>query len=136
MPIEFTDYIRRLLPLALHELPAKPDLRSIGWGQTSDSNSSLSEDLQVVRVASVTNNESKIVYGNQITDKMGCVVGNYNEGACHGGIGSPLLDAYSRYTAIHVGFASFVSSNGCESTDPSGYTRIYGYVNWITEVTR
>ena len=53
-----------------------------------------------------------------------------------GGIGSPLLDAYSRYTAIHVGFASFVSSNGCESTDPSGYTRIYGYVNWITEVTR
>ena len=83
----------------MHELPAKPDLRSIGWGQTSDcrygtlliraitvcfsANSSLSEDLQVVRVASVTNNESKIVYGNQITDKMGCVVGNYNEGACH-----------------------------------------------------
>lgn len=52
-----------------------------------------------------------------------------------GDTGSPLIDAYSKYSAIHVGIASFVSGNGCESSDPSGYTRTYPYVNWIYNLT-
>ncbi|KAJ3632564.1 hypothetical protein MTP99_009564 [Tenebrio molitor] len=59
------------------------------------------------------------------------VEGNYNEGACYGDIGGPLIDTYARYHTVHVGVSSFVSGNGCESTDPSGYTRTYPYVDWI-----
>jgi secreted trypsin-like serine protease len=36
---------------------------------------------------------------------------------------------------MQVGIASFISSNGCESTDPSGYTKIFPYVDWILNVT-
>jgi hypothetical protein len=35
----------------------------------------------------------------------------------------------------HVGVSSFFSGNGCETTDPSGYTRTYPYIDWIKSVT-
>lgn len=34
-----------------------------------------------------------------------------------------------------VAIASFISANGCESTDPSGYTKIFEYLDWIENVT-
>jgi hypothetical protein len=33
-----------------------------------------------------------------------------------------------------VGIASFLSGNGCESTDPSGYIRTDPYRDWIKSV--
>jgi hypothetical protein len=33
--VVFADYIRPIAPLAMHELPAKPNLRVIGWGESS-----------------------------------------------------------------------------------------------------
>nr|WJL97976.1 S1 family serine peptidase-like protein [Tenebrio molitor] len=135
MPVTFTDYIRPIAPLAMHELPAKPNLRVIGWGESSIEDPAYSNELQVVEVVSLTNDECRITYGNQIKDKMVCAVGQYNEGPCFGDVGSPLLDAYSKYVAVHVGIVSFLSSNGCGSTDPSGFTRTYPYVNWIHNIT-
>lgn len=35
---------------------------------------------------------------------------------------------------VAVAIASFISSNGCESLDPNGFTRIDSYNNWITQV--
>lgn len=52
-----------------------------------------------------------------------------------GDTGSPLIDIYAQYHEVHVGISSFVSGNGCESTDPSGYTRTLPYVNWIKNMT-
>lgn len=52
-----------------------------------------------------------------------------------GDTGSPLIDIYTKYHEVHVGISSFVSGNGCESTDPSGYTRTLPYVEWIKNVT-
>ena len=49
--------------------------------------------------------------------------------------GSPLVQSYGKYYAL-VGVASFVSANGCESVDPSGYTRTYPYLEWIQNNTR
>jgi secreted trypsin-like serine protease len=136
MPITFTDYIRPIAPLAMHELPAKPNLRVIGWGESSIENPSYSNELQVAEVVSINNDECRITYGNQIKSKMVCTVGQYNEGPCFGDVGSPLLDAYSKYVEVHVGIVSFLSSNGCGSTDPSGFTRTYPYVSWINNITR
>ncbi|KAH0821080.1 hypothetical protein GEV33_001712 [Tenebrio molitor] len=101
MPVTFTDYIRPIAPLAMHELPAKPNLRVIGWGESSIEDPAYSNELQVVEVVSLTNDECRITYGNQIKDKMVCAVGQYNEGPCFGDVGSPLLDAYSKYVAVH-----------------------------------
>jgi secreted trypsin-like serine protease len=135
IPIEFTNYI-----LPVHSLPTA-DLDSgnrvvvLGWGQTSDDDPDLSDDLKYVAVSVLTNVECQITYGNQITDEMLCVDGNYNEGTCNGDTGSPLVVVVALGNAQLVGVSSFISGNGCESTDPSGYTRVYPYVEWIKNVT-
>jgi secreted trypsin-like serine protease len=135
MKVEFTDFIKPITALAMNSLPDYSYLRAIGWGQTSDRDSSLSSELKYVYVTSLSNQECRIVYGNQITDNMVCIEGNYNEGICHGDTGSALVEAYGKYELVHVGVASFVSGNGCESTDPSGFTRTYPYVSWIKNIT-
>lgn len=48
-------------------------------------------------------------------------------------MGGALLETWSNYYWL-VGVASFVSGNGCESTDPSGYTRVFPYQDWIRSV--
>ncbi|XP_044266148.1 transmembrane protease serine 2-like [Tribolium madens] len=135
MPVTFTDSIKSINYLAIEPLLQAHKVRAIGWGQTSDESAQYSDVLQYVYVAPITNDNCKEVYGSQITDNMVCVEGNYNEGACHGDTGSPLIDIFNIYYTVHVGIASFVSGNGCESTDPSGYTRTYNYVDWIKNVT-
>ena len=56
-------------------------LEAIGWGQTSD-NSELADELNWIPVTTVSNEECRITYGNQLTDGMVCIVGSFNEGAC------------------------------------------------------
>ena len=96
---------------------------------------------------------SSVYYGSQITDSMICAAGNYNEGTCivsilggnkirnmwfyvvwKGDTGGPLIITGGRNSLL-IGVASFISGNGCESTDPSGYTRIYQYADWIHNIT-
>lgn len=45
--------------------------------------SSLSNELKYVYVTTLSNEECRLVYGNQISDNMVCIEGNYNEGICH-----------------------------------------------------
>lgn len=51
-----------------------------------------------------------------------------------GDLGSPLILEADIFVHL-AGIASFISSNGCESTDPSGFTRITPYMSWIRNVT-
>ncbi|KAJ3632562.1 hypothetical protein MTP99_009562 [Tenebrio molitor] len=135
MPITFTDYIKPIGRLPLSEIPDFVSTSTFGWGQTSDDDAGLAAQLNYVIVVTITNVECKIIYGSQITDNMVCVEGNYNEGTCYGDIGSSLIQYYSTGHAIPVAVSSFVSGNGCESTDPSGFTRTFPYNAWIRNVT-
>lgn len=36
---------------------------------------------------------------------------------------------------VQVGIVSFVSSRGCKYGDPSGYTRVAKYLDWISSET-
>ncbi|XP_968854.2 brachyurin [Tribolium castaneum] len=135
IPIQFSNYILPIHGLPEAALEAGVRVVALGWGQTSDEDAGLSDKLKFVTVTSLTNDECRLVYGNQITDQMVCVEGNYNEGSCKGDTGSPLVRVISLGNALLIGVASFVSGNGCESTDPSGYTRISPYVDWIANVT-
>jgi secreted trypsin-like serine protease len=135
MPVELSDYIQPIR-LASTNLPNSAAPTAIGWGQTSDADPELSSGLNYVGLAVLSNAECKITYGNQITDDMVCVEGNYNEGSCIGDSGSPLVVRLIGGQFLqHVGVSTFFSGNGCESTDPSGYTRTYPYVDWIKNVT-
>ncbi|XP_063913562.1 brachyurin-like [Zophobas morio] len=136
LPITFTDYIQPIERLPVSEVPDYVSASVFGWGQISDEDAGLSNALQWVRVVTVTNAECSLTYGSQITDTMVCVEGNYNEGTCYGDIGSALIQYYSTGHSIPVGIASFVSFNGCESTDPSGFTRTFPYNAWIRNITQ
>ncbi|RZC42386.1 Trypsin domain containing protein, partial [Asbolus verrucosus] len=122
-----------------------------GWGQISDGDYTkkrhlsviyayildspeLSNDLNFVEMTIIANYECQSYFGNQLTGAMTCVVGNYNEGNCFGDIGSPLVTVATLVgnASRHIATASFISQNGCESLDPSGYTRTDSYYNWIT----
>ncbi|KAJ3656525.1 hypothetical protein Zmor_015597 [Zophobas morio] len=135
LPIEFTGYIKPIDYLATHTLPVGDRSVSIGWGHTSDEAAEFSNQLQWANVISISNDQCKIYYGNQITETMVCIDGiYYNEGTCMGDSGGPLIQ-YVRQYRYHAGVASFYSANGCETTDPSGYTRTYPYVEWIKNIT-
>ncbi|KAJ3656365.1 hypothetical protein Zmor_015448 [Zophobas morio] len=135
LPITFTDYIQPVNFLADFRLPDGSSVFTLGWGQTSDEESGLVNALNYVVVVSLTLEDCMLTYGSQVTDNMVCVEGNYNQGTCRGDLGSPLIQYGSRGVTYLVGVSSFISSNGCESTDPSGFTRISPYRDWIRNIT-
>ncbi|KAJ3656383.1 hypothetical protein Zmor_015465 [Zophobas morio] len=133
-PITFTTYINRAY---VPYLPVSEGTTGIayGWGQTSDDDPELSDTLVHVTLRAVSDAECRITYGNQLTENMVCFAGNYNEGTCYGDSGSPITQYISRgYIIIHA-ISSFFSANGCESPDPSGYTKVFPYNGWINNYT-
>ncbi|KAJ3656443.1 hypothetical protein Zmor_015520 [Zophobas morio] len=133
MEVTYTIYIHPIHPME-RELWDDARVYIPGWGQTSDFDSALTNELRYVFISTITNEECRITYGNQITDNMICAIGNYNEGTCHGDNGGALAVQNGRTYAI-VGVGSFVSSDGCESTHPSGFTRTAPYYHWIVNIT-
>ncbi|RZB45756.1 Trypsin domain containing protein, partial [Asbolus verrucosus] len=135
--VSYNSYIQPI-NVPVINLLNETSVTALGWGQISDCqyyaynfhDPELSNNLKYISASVLSNAECKVFYGNQITDNMACVVGNYNEGTCTGDNGSPLVEYLSRNYWL-VGIASFISGNGCESTDPSGYTRTYPYTDWI-----
>ncbi|KAJ3632588.1 hypothetical protein MTP99_009587 [Tenebrio molitor] len=134
MRLSFNDYIFSVSLLAGSELPDAAPIVTFGWGQTSDETAGLVDDLNYVDLVTLSNEECTLAFGNQVNENMVCVAGNNNQGICRGDLGSPLIQ-YSGYLTYHVGVASFISSNGCESTDPSGFTRTWPYARWIINTT-
>ncbi|RZB40525.1 brachyurin, partial [Asbolus verrucosus] len=131
--LRFNDYINGIaLPSAA--VPDNTITTAIGWGQTDDEISGPVDDLNKVILVTLANEHCKYTYGDQITENMVCADGLYNEGTCIGDIGGPLIQ-YQNGEAVHIATASFLSFNGCESIDPSGFTRTFSYLDWIKNVT-
>jgi len=132
--ITFSEFIQ---PIALPTSNTRDDalVTSIGWGQTGDWGTGVVNALNYVQLVTISNPECRITYGDQITDHMLCAVGNFDEGTCSGDNGGPLVLSQTGSPPIHVGVASFVSGNGCETVDPSGYTRTSAFREWIRGIT-
>jgi secreted trypsin-like serine protease len=136
MPVTFTDYVKPVNLLPSAALSDNSPLVTMGWGQVDDEDPGLQDMVNYVSVTTISNAECRLFYGSQILDTMACAAGNYNEGICFGDTGGPLIQYVSRGQVMHVGVASFISQNGCESTDPKGYTRTFDYVAWIKNLTK
>ncbi|XP_044268828.1 uncharacterized protein LOC123014008 [Tribolium madens] len=134
LPITYTDYIKPVY-LPTVDLIDNLDNIALGWGQTSDENSGLTNQLNYVTVTTIPNDECQLSFANTIFKTMVCVAGNYNEGTCKGDSGSPLMTTLNHHH-WHVGISTFISTNGCETPDPSGYTRTFPYIDWIKNVTQ
>jgi secreted trypsin-like serine protease len=135
MQVFFTDYIGPTSVLKNGHIEDGASVLTVGWGQTSDEVAGLSDDLRYANLVTLTHEECLAAFGTQVNEDMLCVAGNYNEGTCRGDLGSPLVE-YVGPLIFAVGVSSFISSNGCESPDPSGYTRTRPYFEWIMNTTR
>ncbi|EFA10764.1 serine protease H132 [Tribolium castaneum] len=138
MPITFTDYIEPIIVANFGYLYPGRVVKAAGWGQTSDEDSGLANSLNFVEIGIIEQNACKTYFGNQLVDTMICAEGNYNEGICFGDIGGPLITSadVGIELYVHVAIASFISQNGCESLDPTGYTRVDSFYAWIDNATR
>ncbi|EFA04680.1 brachyurin-like [Tribolium castaneum] len=134
LPVTYTDYIKPIY-LPTVDLIDNLDSTAIGWGQISDETAGLANELNYVTVTTIPNDECQLSFANTIFKTMVCVAGNYNEGTCRGDSGSPLMTTLNHHH-WHLGISTFISTNGCETPDPSGYTRTFPYVDWIKNVTQ
>merc|ERR1711981_1110736 len=125
--IEFNDYIRPAC------LPPAEDADNgyvgelttpVGWGKNADSAGGITPTLQMVEDLPVIDSPTCNSYYGIIYDGIMCIDSSDGKGVCNGDRGGSLnmrQEAENKWT--QVGVASFVSSSGCESGDPHGFTR-------------
>jgi len=137
--IEFNDYIRpACLPPAEDESNGYVgDLTTpVGWGKNADSAGGITPKLQMVEDLPVIDNPTcNETYGIIYAGIM-CIDSSNGKGVCNGDSGGSLnmrQEADNKWT--QVGVASFVSSSGCESGDPHGFTRVAYFGQWIESET-
>jgi len=137
--IEFNDYIRPAC------LPPAEDADNgyvgelttpVGWGKNADSAGGITPTLQMVEDLPVIDNPTCNSYYGIIYDGIMCIDSSDGKGVCNGDSGGSLnmrQEAQNKWT--QVGVASFVSSSGCESGDPHGFTRVAYFGQWIESET-
>jgi len=137
--IQFNDYIRpACLPPAEDESNGYVGelTTPVGWGKNSDNAGGITPKLQMVEDLPVISNPTcNDVYGI-IYDGIMCIDSSGGKGVCNGDSGGSLnmrQDQSNKWT--QVGVASFVSSNGCESGQPHGFTRVAYFGEWIEAET-
>jgi len=137
--IEFNEYIRpACLPPAEDESNGYVGelTTPVGWGKNSDNAGGITPKLQMVEDLPVIDNPTcNDVYGI-IYDGIMCIDSSNGKGVCNGDSGGSLnmrQETENKWT--QVGVASFVSSNGCESGQPHGFTRVAYFGKWIESET-
>ncbi|XP_075977061.1 brachyurin-like [Anticarsia gemmatalis] len=105
-----------------------------GYGATRDGDGvGLLQTLSSVNLRVINNNECRNVYGNTIQGTHLCTNGAGGVGVCHGDTGGPLTTTVNS-RRILIGISSFVSTRGCQAGQPSGFTRVSSYTNWIHSI--
>jgi len=133
-PVVISAYIRPIALDATYLSPAVPVLIP-GWGVTSDDSTTISPTLHYITILTIANYECNYYYTNAVAAKMVCAVG-LGQSTCAGDSGGGLIAYNNDGAAELVGTASFVSSAGCQSSYPSGYTRISYFLTWIENAIR
>jgi len=104
-----------------------------GWGTTSNKDSDLPETLQYQTYDIVNEEVCRKTYGSIVANKnVICTDTPHKSSTCKGDSGGPLVLVSKKEL---VGIASFVSTKGCESGEPAGFTRVTSYLQWIKSVS-
>ncbi|XP_018324938.1 brachyurin-like, partial [Agrilus planipennis] len=97
-----------------------------GWGYDSDNATAVSNVLRYVNVSIIANDVCNITFAEYITDSVICSGGTGKKGLCYGDSGGPLV-----VNGKLVGVSSFIGYNTCEAGDPSVFTRVTSFLDWI-----
>jgi len=137
--IEFNEYIRpACLPPAADESNGYVGelTTPVGWGKNADSAGGITPKLQMVEDLPVIDNPTCNDYYGIINDGIMCIDSSGGKGVCNGDSGGTLnirQEAENKWT--QVGVTSFVSSAGCESGNPHGFSRVAYFGQWIESET-
>lgn len=136
-PVEYNDYIKPI------DLPEGPLLHStyegvyagvVGYGKTSSSAGIFVTQSLRYAVVSVMGAEGCSVYGEYFHNgSMICTNGLFGS-PCGGDSGGPLFIYGNGVTYLEqclIGIVSYGSPNGCNSGQPTVYTRVSSYIDWI-----
>jgi len=133
--VEFNDNIRPIcLPNKREQKEAffGTDTIAIGWGQADNGNGV--EGLRQVDLTTITE-EEQVPYCDGGYPSVLCVnTQRGSVGVCFGDSGSPLNWARDNGQFVTIGAASFVI-DGCQTNNPSGYSRVTENLDWISEKT-
>jgi secreted trypsin-like serine protease len=132
-PLTFSRYVAAIT-LAENLLEDGADVTTSGWGSIIN-DGDVTQLLYYADLVTIRNSECTAIYGN-ILESVVCAesVTTPVKNACYGDAGNPMVVDVST-NPVHVGVSIFISSNGCDSGQTSGFTRIFPYVNWIRNIT-
>ncbi|XP_067637200.1 brachyurin-like [Eurosta solidaginis] len=106
-----------------------------GWGRTSDTAKGYSPVLLFADFIVISNEKCLGLYDDIDAEHI-CAVGAISGvGVCDGDFGGPLVIP-SNNEIIQIGIISFKSTKGYESNEPSGFTRVTSYLDWIADETK
>jgi len=110
----------------------------VGWGKNADNAGGITPDLNMVSDLPVIDPQACAdYYGSIIYSGIMCIDSAGGKGVCNGDSGGTLnirqSEGGNKWT--QVGVTSFVSSAGCESGNPHGFSRVAEHLEWIETVT-
>merc|ERR1712002_668357 len=110
----------------------------VGWGKNADNAGGITPDLNMVSdLPVITPAACADYYGSIIYSGIMCIDAAGGKGVCNGDSGGTLnirqSEGGNKWT--QVGVTSFVSSAGCESGNPHGFSRVAEHLEWIETVT-
>ncbi|XP_041974234.1 chymotrypsin-2-like [Aricia agestis] len=105
------------------------DLVLTGWGRISYPGS-LPDQLQTINLTALSVDECQQIYSHMasVMDSQVCSLTKEGEGACHGDSGGPLVEGDSVVGIVSWGIP-------CAKGFPDVYTRVYSFLDWITNIT-
>jgi len=139
--VAFSEYIRpSCLPPAsdANEEYVGQLTTPVGWGKNADNAGGITPDLNMVEdLPVITRDSCANYYGSIIYSGIMCIDAAGGKGVCNGDSGGTLnirqTEGGNKWT--QVGVTSFVSSAGCESGNPHGFSRVAEHLEWIETVT-
>uniref|UniRef100_T1H0N0 Peptidase S1 domain-containing protein n=1 Tax=Megaselia scalaris TaxID=36166 RepID=T1H0N0_MEGSC len=92
----------------------------------------LANTLQYTQLRVIPDQRCQRLYNHENFDGTKiCALGRNGRSTCSGDSGGPLANAAKNY---QIGIVSF-GKGSCDGRNPSGYTKVSRYVNWIKEKT-
>ncbi|XP_067644994.1 collagenase-like [Eurosta solidaginis] len=132
-PVSFNHYINKVRLPAITATPSTYDGQTAivsGWGFLNNNATRLSPKLQSATLQVISNIVCDQFYTHEIFPDILCTSTVNGTSACNGDSGGPLTEVS---TGELIGTFSFVPDSGCGTGEPSGYTRVTYYLDWIKE---
>lgn len=123
--IKFTNYVS-YIPLSNDNTRNVVSATASGWGSTSTE--SISNNLQVLQVKTITNDDCSKTYGSYLKhNHFLCTLTQAGQGVCYGDSGGPLVA-----NGELIGVATGISSEaGCGGGLPDIWARVSEVYGWI-----